>query len=77
MNSPSRQSLTKDTVVQGCHGEQFTEIYLKRETNVQCIIDVLEDYDFRVRRPAIKVRNDCIRYLVTVRKSNNIDFLHV
>ena len=43
------------TVNQGCHGEQFTEIYLKRESNVQCVIDVLEDYDFRIRRPAIKV----------------------
>ena len=53
-NSSSRRSTSE--IPQGCHGEQFTEIYLKREDNVQCVIDVLEDYDFRVRRPAIKVR---------------------
>ena len=56
LNSSSRSAASD--VSQGCHGEQFTEIYLKREENVQCVIDVLEDYDFRVRRPAIKVSDD-------------------
>lgn len=36
-------------------GEQFTEIYLKRDTNVQLIIDLLEEYDFKIRRPAIRL----------------------
>ena len=36
-------------------GENFTEIFLKRESNVQPVLDVLEDYDFRIRRPAIRL----------------------
>ncbi len=36
-------------------GEQFTEIYLKRAKNVQLVVDLLEEFDFRVRRPAVKM----------------------
>ncbi len=36
-------------------GEQFTEIYLKRPKNVQLVVDLLEEFDFRVRRPAVRL----------------------
>lgn len=39
----------------GCIGEQFTEIFLKKSANVQLVLDTLEEYDFKVRRPAIKL----------------------
>ena len=39
----------------GCIGEQFTEIFLKHQNNVQLVLDSLEEYDFKVRRPAIKL----------------------
>ncbi len=39
----------------GTVGEQFTEIYLKRPHNVQVAVDLLEEFDFRVRRPAVRL----------------------
>lgn len=36
-------------------GAQFTEIFLKKFENVTSVIDVLEEYDFRVRLPAIRL----------------------
>jgi hypothetical protein len=36
-------------------GEQFTEIYLKQPRHVQLVVDLLEEFDFRVRRPAVKL----------------------
>ncbi len=39
----------------GCVGEQFTEIFLKKDSNVQLVLDTLEEYDFKVRRPGIKL----------------------
>lgn len=36
-------------------GEQFTEMLLKQAGNVSTILDFLEEYDFRVRWPAIKL----------------------
>lgn len=36
-------------------GEQFTEIFLKKVKNVQTCIDILDLYDFKVRRPAVKL----------------------
>ena len=39
----------------GCIGEQFTEIFLKKFSNVQLVLDTLQEYDFKVRRPAIKL----------------------
>ena len=39
----------------GCIGEQFTEIFLKKSFNVQLVLDTLQEYDFKVRRPAIKL----------------------
>ena len=36
-------------------GEQFTEIFLKKKENVATIINLLDDYDFHVRLPAIRL----------------------
>lgn len=36
-------------------GEQFTEILIKNPENITTILGFLEDYDFRVRWPAIKL----------------------
>ena len=36
-------------------GEQFTEIFLKKSEHVQMAVDLLEDFDFRVRRPAVRL----------------------
>jgi hypothetical protein len=39
----------------GSLGEQFSEIFLKHgPRNVQLVIDLLEEFTFRVRRPAVK-----------------------
>ena len=39
----------------GSIGEQFTEIFLKNSQNVQLVLNTLEEYDFKVRRPGIKL----------------------
>ncbi|CAH0564036.1 unnamed protein product [Brassicogethes aeneus] len=36
-------------------GEQFTEMFLKNEKNVAVVLGFLEEYDFRVRWPAVKL----------------------
>ena len=36
-------------------GEQFTEIFLKKSENVASVITLLDEYDFHVRIPAIKL----------------------
>lgn len=36
-------------------GEQFTEMFLKRSENVSLVLSFLEEYDFRVRWPAVKL----------------------
>ena len=38
-----------------CIGEQFTEIFLKKSLNVQLVLETLQEYDFKVRRPGIKL----------------------
>lgn len=38
-------------------GEQFTEMFLKNPENVTLILGFLEEYDFRVRWPAVKLLN--------------------
>ncbi len=50
--SPKRKATEK---AYGCVGEQFTEIFLKNPLNVQFVINTLEEYDFKVRRPGIKL----------------------
>ncbi|XP_076327390.1 general vesicular transport factor p115 isoform X1 [Tachypleus tridentatus] len=36
-------------------GTQFTEIYIKRTENVTLLLDLLEEFDFKVRWPAVKL----------------------
>lgn len=36
-------------------GEQFTEVFLKDHHNVQLVLDLLDEYDFRVRLSAIQL----------------------
>lgn len=38
-------------------GEQFTEMFLKNSENVSLVLSFLEEYDFRVRWPAIRLLN--------------------
>ncbi|CAG0920623.1 unnamed protein product [Notodromas monacha] len=41
-------------------GERFTEIYLKNPDNVRVILDILDEYDFHVRWPAVKLLTNLI-----------------
>lgn len=36
-------------------GEQFTEIFIKQADNVGLVLGFLEEYDFRVRWPSVKL----------------------
>lgn len=36
-------------------GEQFTEIYIKKPENVTLLLDLMEEFDFKVRWPAVKL----------------------
>lgn len=36
-------------------GEQFTEMFIKNPENVTLVLGFLEEYDYRVRRPAVKL----------------------
>ena len=36
-------------------GERFTEIYLKKPSNVALILGLLDEFDFHVRWPAVKL----------------------
>lgn len=36
-------------------GEQFTEMYIKDPQNIQILLDLLEEYDFRVRLSAVQL----------------------
>ena len=42
-------------------GKQFTEILTKKTENVQSLLSVLDEYDFRVRLPAIKLMTNLLR----------------
>jgi hypothetical protein len=39
----------------GSIGEQFTEIFIKKPDNVGLVLGFLEEYDFHVRWPAVKL----------------------
>lgn len=36
-------------------GEQFTEIFAKRRENIELLINLLDEYDFKVRYPTVKL----------------------
>ena len=40
---------------------QFTEIFIKRKENVQLIIDLLPEFDFKIRYPTIKLLYGLLR----------------
>ena len=42
-------------------GKQFTEILTKKTENVQSLLSVLDEYDFRVRLPGIKLMTNLLR----------------
>ncbi|RWS29226.1 general vesicular transport factor p115-like isoform X1, partial [Leptotrombidium deliense] len=42
-------------------GQQFTEIFVKRKENVSLLIDLLEEYDFKVRWPALRLLMGLLR----------------
>ncbi|CAH1178950.1 unnamed protein product [Phaedon cochleariae] len=41
-------------------GEQFTEMFLKNPENVNLVLSFMEEYDFRVRWPAVKLMTSLI-----------------
>ncbi|CAH2012278.1 unnamed protein product [Acanthoscelides obtectus] len=41
-------------------GEQFTEMFLKNPENVTLVLSFLEEYDFRVRWPAVKLMTSLV-----------------
>ncbi|KAJ8981002.1 hypothetical protein NQ317_014869 [Molorchus minor] len=41
-------------------GEQFTEMFLKNSENITLVLSFLEEYDFRVRWPAVKLLTSLI-----------------
>ncbi|KAG7163979.1 General vesicular transport factor p115-like [Homarus americanus] len=36
-------------------GEQFTEIFTKRQENIELLVSLLDEFDFKVRYPAVKL----------------------
>ena len=50
---PEHGSLSSASV--GSVGEQFTEIFIKQPDNVGLVLGFLEEYDFHVRWPAVKL----------------------
>lgn len=42
-------------------GVQFTEIFIKRKENVSILLDLLSEFDFKVRWPAIKLLMGLLR----------------
>ena len=47
-------------------GEQFTEIFTKRQENIELLINLLDEFDFKVRYPTIKLltnllKNRCVK----------------
>nr|XP_045622193.1 general vesicular transport factor p115-like isoform X2 [Procambarus clarkii] len=36
-------------------GEQFTEIFTKRQENIELLVNLLDEFDFKVRYPAVKL----------------------
>lgn len=42
-------------------GEQFTEIFIKTDTNVSLLLSLLDEYDFSVRRPAVNLITTLLR----------------
>lgn len=54
-NITSSEVFEEETSNSTAVGEQFTEILLKKSENITTIINWLEEYDFQVRLPAIRL----------------------
>ncbi|KAB7500219.1 General vesicular transport factor [Armadillidium nasatum] len=42
-------------------GEQFTEIFIKRVENIGLVMSLMDEFDFKVRFPAMKLLNNLLR----------------
>lgn len=42
-------------------GEQFTEIFTKRQENIELLINLLDEFDFKVRYPAVKLLTNLLK----------------
>lgn len=42
-------------------GEQFTEIFAKRQENIELLINLLDEFDFKVRYPAVKLLTNLLK----------------
>lgn len=42
-------------------GEQFTEIFTKRQENIELLLNLLDEFDFKVRYPAVKLLTNLLK----------------
>lgn len=42
-------------------GEQFTEIFTKRQENIELLINLLDEFDFKVRYPSVKLLTNLLK----------------
>nr|XP_053654796.1 LOW QUALITY PROTEIN: general vesicular transport factor p115-like [Cherax quadricarinatus] len=42
-------------------GEQFTEIFTKRQENIELLVNLLDEFDFKVRYPAVKLLTNLLK----------------
>lgn len=42
-------------------GEQFTEIFTKRQENIELLLNLLDEYDFKVRYPSVKLLTNLLQ----------------
>ncbi|XP_045126637.1 general vesicular transport factor p115-like isoform X2 [Portunus trituberculatus] len=42
-------------------GEQFTEIFTKRQENIELLINLLDEFDFKVRYPTVKLLTNLLK----------------
>lgn len=42
-------------------GEQFTEIFTKRQENIELLVNLLDEFDFKVRYPTVKLLTNLLK----------------
>lgn len=42
-------------------GEQFTEIFTKRQENIELLVSLLDEFDFKVRYPTVKLLTNLLK----------------
>jgi len=55
VNEPEKQSADSDLA------KQFSEIFLKKQENISTLLELLEEYDFRVRWPTVKLLTNLLK----------------